>query len=39
MFGNVWCIKPDFEKNAELLHDFIYNDDSTVAEMNRENRE
>lgn len=39
MFGSVWCIKPDFEKNAELLHDFIYNDDSTVAEMNRENQE
>ncbi len=24
MFGNTWCIKPDFEKNAELLHEFIY---------------
>lgn len=24
MFSGVWCIKPDFEKNAQLLHDFIY---------------
>lgn len=24
MFGSTWCIKPDFEKNAELLHEFIY---------------
>lgn len=24
MYGNVWCIKPNFKKNAELLHDFIY---------------
>lgn len=24
MFGNTWCIKPDFEQNAELLHAFIY---------------
>lgn len=23
-FGNVWCIKPDFEANTKLLHDFIY---------------
>lgn len=23
-FSGVWCIKPDFEKNAQLLHDFIY---------------
>ena len=26
MFGNTWCIKPDFEANAELLHQFIYGD-------------
>ena len=26
MFGKIWCIKPDFEKNAELLHEFIYTD-------------
>ncbi len=26
MFGKTWCIKPDFEKNAELLHEFIYTD-------------
>ena len=24
MFGGTWCIKPDFEENARLLHDFIY---------------
>ena len=24
MFGDTWCIKPNFEKNARLLHDFIY---------------
>lgn len=24
MFGNVWCIKPDFEANTKLLHEFIY---------------
>ena len=24
MYGEVWCIKPNFEKNAKLLHDFIY---------------
>ena len=24
MYGNVWCIKPNFEKNAALLHEFIY---------------
>lgn len=24
MFGNVWCIKPNFAKNAEILHEFIY---------------
>lgn len=24
MFGNVWCIKPNFSKNAKLLHNFIY---------------
>ena len=26
MFGNTWCIKPDFEENARLLHQFIYED-------------
>ncbi len=24
MFGGVWCIKPDFEENTRLLHEFIY---------------
>ncbi len=24
MFGNTWCIKPDFGENARLLHEFIY---------------
>ena len=24
MFGNTWCIKPDFEANARALHEFIY---------------
>lgn len=24
MYGNVWCIKPNFEQNASLLHKFIY---------------
>lgn len=24
MFGNTWCIKPDFEENARLLRQFIY---------------
>ena len=38
MFGNVWCVKPNFEKNAQLLYDFIYNDDSTIPERNRENK-
>lgn len=23
-FGDVWCIKPNFEKNKSILHDFIY---------------
>jgi LCP family protein required for cell wall assembly len=23
-FDGVWCIKPDFEKNTRLLHDFVY---------------
>ena len=23
-FGDVWCIKPNFEKNKKILHDFIY---------------
>lgn len=24
MFGSVWCIKPNFEENKELLREFIY---------------
>lgn len=24
MFGDVWCIKPNFKKNTAILHDFIY---------------
>ncbi|MBQ3424403.1 MAG: LCP family protein [Clostridia bacterium] len=24
MFGNTWCIKPDFEANTKALHEFIY---------------
>ena len=24
MFGDTWCIRPDFEENARLLHVFIY---------------
>lgn len=24
MYGTVWAIKPNFEKNAQALHDFIY---------------
>lgn len=24
MYEGVWCIRPDFEKNTELLHEFIY---------------
>jgi hypothetical protein len=24
MFGGTWEIRPDFEKNTELLHEFIY---------------
>lgn len=24
MFGNTWCIKPDFVENARLMHEFIY---------------
>ena len=24
MYGNTWCIKPDFEANASQLRDFIY---------------
>lgn len=27
MYGNTWCIKPDFEANAELLNEFIYGTD------------
>ena len=38
MFGSVWCVKPNFEKNAQLLYDFVYNDDSTIPERNRENK-
>lgn len=30
MFGSVWCVKPNFKKNAQLLYDFVYNDDSTI---------
>ncbi len=26
-YDGVWCIKPDFEENSELLYDFIYGDD------------
>ncbi len=24
MYGEIWAIKPNFEKNAQALHDFIY---------------
>ena len=24
MYGNTWCIKPNFEKNAQILREFIY---------------
>lgn len=24
MYSGVWCIKPNFEKNAQILHKFIY---------------
>jgi len=24
MFGNVWCIKPDFDENKKILREFIY---------------
>lgn len=27
MFNGIWMIRPDFEENAELLHDFIYGQD------------
>lgn len=27
MFGTTWCIKPDFEANAQLLHEFIYGEE------------
>ncbi len=37
-FDGVWCIKPNFEKNAEMLHDFIYNNNSALAERNRESK-
>ena len=26
MFGGTWCIRPDFQENARLLHAFIYED-------------
>lgn len=26
MYGNTWCIKPDFAENAKLLHEFIYSE-------------
>ena len=26
MFGDTWCIKPNFAQNAALLHSFIYGD-------------
>ncbi len=38
MFDGVWCVKPNFDKNAELLYDFIYNDNSELTERNRENQ-
>ena len=25
-YDGIWCIKPNFEKNASLLHSFIYED-------------
>lgn len=25
MFGSIWMIKPDFEANTQLLHEFVYN--------------
>ena len=28
MYGSVWAIKPNFEKNAQKLHEFIYGDGS-----------
>ena len=39
MFDGVWCVKPNFEKNAELLYDFIYNGNDSLTERNRENQE
>lgn len=24
MFGNVWCIKPNYDENTKILHEFIY---------------
>ena len=38
MFDGVWCVKPNFDKNADLLYDFIYNNDSELTERNRENQ-
>ena len=26
-FGSVWCIKPDFEENTRLLHQFIFGEE------------
>jgi len=31
MFGSVWCIKPNFDKNAQLLKAFIYGPDQPDA--------
>lgn len=31
-FNEVWCIKPDFKKNEELLHDFIYGNTTVLDE-------
>ena len=27
MFSGVWCIKPNFEKNTKILHEFIYGEE------------
>jgi len=27
MFGDVWCIKPNFKKNTKILHEFIYGEE------------
>ncbi len=31
MFDGIWCIKPNFEKNARLLNEFIYSEDEEEA--------